>query len=298
MNRRTHGPALALAFASAFLACKSAKDMPGGAEGGEPAASAAPAPSAPAPAAPNEVTFVKSVPKAGAKVKVETDSNVKFTFQGKVFRSTERNSTLVEVQSSDEFRVAKAALDVKELFSTRQEGTGSEKKSVSPLAGSRFIVTRADDGKLSALDSSGNKVASAQIKEIEKNYRPVFERDKSRAFLPNRAVKLGEKLIPSADDVLALLGVKDDGSSKVDGVEFILKSAAEDKATFAVSLTFTQKIPDGLRLRAKLEGTIDVRPKDSTFSNVSLRGPLTILDAQGNDKGSGELSFTGGEATG
>lgn len=270
----------------------------GGAESSAPAASAAPAaPSVAAPASPTEVTFVKSVPKSGAKVKAETDSTVKFTFQGKVFRSTERNSTLVEVQASDEFRVTKAALDVKELYSTSQEGTGSEKKSVNPLAGSRFIVTRADDGKLSALDSSGNKVAAAQIKEIETNYRSVFERDKSRAFLPNRAVKVGEKLTPSADDVLALLGVKDDGSSTVDGVEFILKSAAEDKATFAVSLTFTQKIPGGMRLRAKLEGTLDVRPKDSAFTDVSLRGPLTILDGQGNDKGSGELSFTGSETT-
>jgi hypothetical protein len=299
MNRAAHGPLLSLALiASALLACKSVQDMMGGAASSEPAASAAPpAPSTTAPAAPTEIAFTKSVPKAGAKVKAETDSSVKFTFQGKVFRSTEKNSTTVEVQNSDEFRITKAALDVKELFSTSQEGTGSEKRSVSPLAGSRFIVTRADDGNLSALDSSGNKVAAAQIKEIEKNYRSVFERDKSRAFLPNRPVKIGEKLIPSADDVLALLGVKDDGQSSVDGVEFILKSAAEDQATFAVSLTFTQKIPGGLRLRAKLEGTIDVRPKDSSFANVSLRGPLTILDAQGNDKGSGELSFSGSETT-
>jgi hypothetical protein len=298
MNRTAYAPVLALALtASALLACKGVKDMMGGAETSEPAASAAPAPSATAPAAPTEVVFTKSVPKSGAKVRAETDSNVKFTFQGKVFRSTEKNDTNVEVQASDEFRVTKAALDVKELYSTSQEGTGSEKKSVSPLAGSRFIVTRADDGKLSALDSSGNKVAAAQIKEIEKNYRSVFERDKSRAFLPNRAVKVGEKLTPSADDVLALLGVKDDGQSSVDGVEFILKSLTDDKATFAVSLTFTQKIPGGLRLRAKLEGTLDVRPKDSAFTNVSLRGPLTILDGAGNDKGNGELSFRGAETT-
>ncbi|HEX6277363.1 MAG TPA: hypothetical protein VFZ53_30180 [Polyangiaceae bacterium] len=298
MNRTTHVPAVALALiAAALLACKGVKDMMGGAETSEPAPSAAPAPSASAPAAPTEVVFTKSVPKSGAKVRAETDSNVKFTFQGKVFRSTEKNDTNVEVQASDEFRVTKAAIDVKELFSTTQEGTGSEKKSVSPLAGSRFIVTRADDGKLSALDSSGNKVGAAQIKEIEKNYRSVFERDKSRAFLPNRTVKLGEKLTPSADDVLALLGVKDDGQSSVDGVEFILKTLTDDKATFAVSLTFTQKIPGGLRLRAKLEGTLDVRPKDSAFTNVSLRGPLTILDGAGNDKGNGELSFSGSETT-
>src|SRR5262245_13219113 len=170
MDRAAQASTLALALiASALLACKGVKDMMGGAASSEPAATAAPAavaaPSATAPAAPSEITFVKSVPKAGAKITSESDTTVKFTFQGKVFRSTERNSTTAEVQASDEFRVTKAALDVKELFSTEQEGTGTEKKSVSPLAGSRFIVTRADDGKLSALDSTGNKVAAAQIKE-------------------------------------------------------------------------------------------------------------------------------------
>jgi len=299
MNSRALGSALAIALlASALLACKGVKDMLGGAASAEPVPSAAPAvASAAAPAAPNEVTFNKVVPKAGAKVTAETNTNVKFTFQGKVFRSTEVGSVTVDVQASDEFRITKAALDVKELHSTNQEGTGNEKKSVSPLAGSRFVVTRADDGKLSALDSSGNKVAAAQISELDKHYRSIFERDKSREFLPNRPVKIGEKLTPSSDSVLSLLGTKDDGKSTVDGVEFILKSAAEDRATFAVALTFTQKVTGGIRLRAKLEGTIDVRPKDSAFTNVSLRGPLTLLDAQGNDKGNGELSFTGSETS-
>ncbi len=269
--------------------------MIGGPASSEPAVSAAPPPPS-APAAPTEITFKKTVPKAGAKVKAETNTTVKFTVQDKVIRSAEVGSVTVDVQASDEFRITKAALDVKELYETNQEGTGAEKKSVSPLSGSRFIVTRADDGKLSALDSSGSKVAAAQIAQIDKHYRTVFERDKSREFLPNRAVKIGEKLTPPADAVLALIGQKDDGKSTVDGAEFILRSATEEKATFAVSLTFTQKL-GATRLRAKLEGTIDVLPKDSSFPNVSLKGPLTLLDAAGNDKGSGELTFSGSETS-
>ncbi|HEX6765059.1 MAG TPA: hypothetical protein VF103_06265, partial [Polyangiaceae bacterium] len=247
--------------------------------------------------APNEVPFVKGVPKAGTKVDQETRTNVKFTFQGKVFRSTEDQKVGVEVQAADEFRITKAAIDVKELFSTTQEGTGSEKKSVSPLAGSRFVVTRNDDGKLSALDSGGSKVVGGQRTELEKKFATVFERDKTREFLPNRPVKVGEKFVPSADAVLSMLGIKDDGKSTVDGVEFILSGTTADKASFNVSLTFTQKLDGGVRLRAKLEGTIDVRPKDSEVTNVSLKGPLTILDAGGNDKGSGEVSFTGSETS-
>lgn len=283
---------------STLASCKGVQDLVS--QGSAPSATAASAPApAPASAAPaaapvsDEVTFVKSVPKAGTKADAKTSMNVKFTFQGKVYRSTEEMSAEADVQASDEFRVTKAAIDVKQLFSTSQEGTGNEKKSVSPLAGSRFVVTRNDDGKLSALDSSGSKVAAPLMSELQKHFADVFERDKSREFLPKRPVKVGEKLIPSADAVLGLLGQKDDGKTTIDGVEFILKSATPDKATFAVSMTFTQKIDGGIRLRAKLDGTVDVRPKDSEISNISLTGPLTLLDAQGNDKGSGDLSFSG-----
>jgi hypothetical protein len=298
-SMRTHQRIAVLALlvgVSPLASCKGVQDLVGGSQAS--ATSTASAPAAPtASAAPvaasDEVTFVKGVPKAGTKADAKTSMSVKFTYQGKVYRSTEEMAAEADVQASDEFRVTKAAIDVKQLFSTSQEGTGNEKKSVSPLAGSRFVVTRNDDGKLSALDSSGSKVAAALLTEIQKNFAAVFERDKSREFLPNRAVKVGEKLIPSADAVLGLLGMKDDGKTTVDGVEFILKSAAPDKATFAVSMTFTQKLDGGIRLRAKLDGTVDVRPKDSEISNISLKGPLTLLDAQGNDKGSGDLSFSG-----
>ncbi len=246
-------------------------------------------------AASTDISFVKSVPKAGTKLTATNKMTMKFTFGGKVFRQTEEQTTTVEVQASDEFRVTKAALDVKELFSTKQEGTGDEKKSVNPLAGSRFVVSRADDGKLSAQDSGGAKVGATQLKELHDHYADVFEKDKAAEFLPNRALKVGEKLVPSTDSVLDMIGIKDDGKTTVDGVEFILKSATADQAEFGVSFTFTQKIDGGLRLRAKLEGTIGVNPKGSRITTVSLKGPLTILDGKGDDKGSGDLSLNGTE---
>lgn len=242
-----------------------------------------------------DITFVKSVPKSGTKLTATNKMTMKFTFGGKTFRETEEQATAVEVQASDEFRVTKAALDVKELFATKQEGTGDEKKSVNPLAGSRFVVSRTDDGKLSALDSGGAKVSGANMKEIQGHYADVFEKDKAAEFLPNRALKVGEKLVPSSDSVLDMIGIKDDGKTTVDGVEFILKSATADQAEFAVNFTFTQKIDGGLRLRAKLEGTIGVNPKGSRITTVSLKGPLTILDSKGEDKGNGDLTLNGTE---
>jgi hypothetical protein len=237
------------------------------------------------------VTFVQHPPKSGSKVNIASKTSFKFTVEGKVFREVDEESAQVSVEASDEFRVTKASIEVKQLFTTKQEGSGDEKKSVNPLAGSRFIVTRSDDGKLAALDSGGAKVASAQLAQIKEHFGTVFEADKTVEFLPKRPVKIGEKLIPSSDAVLKLLGQKDDGSTVIDGVEFILQSGAADRAVFAVTLTFTQKIDARTRLRAKLAGTIDVRPKDSQISAISLKGPLTLLDAGGNDKGTGDLSI-------
>ena len=230
-------------------------------------------------------------PKSGTKVNVTNKTSFKFTFEGKVFREVDEDSAQISVQASDEFRVTKATIEVKQLFTTKQEGTGDEKKSVNPLAGSRFIVTRSDDGKLSALDSGGAKVAASQLAQIKEHFGTIFEADKTVEFLPKRPVKISEKLIPSSDAVLKLLGQKDDGNTVIDGVEFILQSGTAQHATFAVSLTFTQKLDPRTRLRAKLAGTLDIRPTDSQISGVSLKGPLTILDAGGNDKGNGDLSI-------
>lgn len=239
----------------------------------------------------DEVTFVQHPPKSGTKVNVASKTSFKFTVEGKVFREVGEDSAQISVQASDEFRVTKATIEVKQLFTTKQEGVGDEKKSVNPLAGSRFIVTRSDDGKLAALDSGGAKVASSQLSLIKEHFGTVFEADKTVEFLPKRPVKIGEKLIPSSDAVLKLLGQKDDGSTVIDGVEFILQAGTAERAVFAVTLTFTQKIDPRTRLRAKLGGTIDLRPKDSQITAISLKGPLTLLDAGGNDKGTGDLSI-------
>jgi len=261
------------------------------------ATSDASAPVAAADAKITEITFVKGVAKTGSKVEVSSKVSSKFTIEGKVYRETTESSATVDIQGADEFRVTKAAIDVKQLFTTKQDGTGDEKKSVNPLSGSRWIVTRNDDGKLSALDSSGGKVAAPQLAQLKENFDGIFQTDKSRDFLPKRAVKIGEKLTPAADAVLSLMGQKDDGTATVDGVEFILQSATKDRATFAVSLTLTLKIDPTIRLRTKLDGTIEVRPKDSEITSVALKGPLTLLDPKGNDKGTGDMSITATESS-
>jgi hypothetical protein len=289
MERTSVVASLALIL-GALLACK------GTSENASPAPSAVTTSVATA-AKSTDVTFVKGVPKPGTKIDQSMKTAFKFTFAGKVYREEEENVSNIDVQAADEFRVTKAAIDVKTLVETKQEGTDGEKRSVNPLAGSRYVLSRTDDGKLSALSSAGTPVPASVLVQLKEHFGDVVEKDKTREFLPARPVKIGEKLIPSSDSVLKLLGQKDDGSTTIDGVEFILNSASGDKATFNVSMTFTTKIDAQMRLRAKLDGTVDIRPKDAEVTGVSLKGPLTILDAGGNEKGNGDMTFSGTAST-
>jgi hypothetical protein len=268
---------------AALLGCKALKK-----ESAEPAASAEP----PAATAPTEVAFTRAVPKPGAKISAQRQTTMKFTMDGKVYRETNSMKASLDVQASDEFRITKAALDLEDMNTVKQEGAGEEKRSVSPLAGSRFVITRTDDGKLSALDSAGNKVPAAQLKLLKDEFASVFEKDQTGAFLPDRALKPGERFSPPSDAVLKMLEIRDDGKTVMDGIEFMLASVAAERASFDVSMTLTQSLGAGMRLRAKLKGKIDLRPDGTWLLGVDLKGPLELLDRNGNQKGTGDLAVT------
>lgn len=250
-----------------------------------------PAPAAPAPAPVTQVTFTKKIPQSGTRALAKRTSSSKFTMADKTFRETQTLVSQLTVKESDEFRITKAGIDVQELFTTSQQGTGTESRSVSPLAGSSYVVSRNDDGKLSALNSAGNKVPASTLKLLQDEFASTFEKNHDAAFLPDRPLKLDEKLMPPSDAMLTALGIKDDGNTLIDGTEFILTRIGDDKVSFDVSLTMTQKV-SGLRVRAKLAGSMDVRPDGAWIVGADLKGPITILDGSGNEKGSGELSIS------
>ncbi|HEU5075263.1 MAG TPA: hypothetical protein VFU02_13830 [Polyangiaceae bacterium] len=281
---------------SSLLGCKAFSKLTddGAADKGDAGApvTAAAAPSA-APTT-SDVSFTKKVPKPGTKGATTRKTASKFTMGGKTFRENSFMQGDFVVKESDEFRVTKASLDVKELYTTSQEGTGSEKRSVSPLAGSSYIVTRGEDGKLSAQDSGGNKVPATTLKLIKDEFGSSFEKNQDAAFLPDRPLKLEEKLMPASDSMLRALGIKDDGNTVIDGTEFFLRSVANGRAKFDATMTMTQKIPAaGLRVRAKLGGNLEMVTDGAWIVAIDLKGPITILDGSGNEKGSGDLSITG-----
>ncbi len=278
-------PAVIL-MGSALLACKARVTQQEG-----PSAVSAAADPAAAVAPADEVTFERRAPKAGTRATLKRSSSSKVTLQGQTIRDTARMEAVYTVKASDEHRILKADVDVKDLFSTSQTGTNSEKKSVSPLSGSVYTVTRYDDGKLGAMDSGGTKIAPSLVKLITEEFSSVFDKNEDTAFLPNRPVKLGEKFVPPNDSLVKLFGGKDDGNTTFDGSEFIIKAIGPTDVTFSVSTTMTQKLPNGMRLRVKFMGSFVFIPKGGWATSATLKGPMTILDAAGNEKGSGDYSF-------
>ncbi|MBX3184843.1 MAG: hypothetical protein KIT72_07650 [Polyangiaceae bacterium] len=268
----------------ALLACKRTE------AGGAPGVS--PEPNVTAPAANAEVTFQRRAPKAGTRGTVVRTIASKVTMQNQTVRDNSRTEVVYTVKTSDEHRVLKADLDVKELYSTSQTGTNAEKKTVSPLSGSVYTVTRSDDGKLSAQDSGGSKVASSLVKLITEEFSGIFDKNEDTAFLPDRPLKLGEKFVPPNDALVKLFGAKDDGKTTFDGSEFILKEIGATDVTFTVSTTLTQKFPNGLRLRMKLMGSLVFIPNGGWATSASFKGPLTVVDTAGKEKGSGDFTFS------
>ncbi len=266
---------------SALLACKSADKSSEQQQAAPVVAPAAPA---------NEIVFQRMVPKAGSRSSISRKTTSKFTMGSKTFRETSTLEATSTVKSSDEFRVTKASLEVKDLHTTSQEGSGTEKKSVSPLSGSTYVITRYDDGKLGAVDTGGTQVAAATLKLIGDEFKGVFEKNEDGAFLPDRPVKLEEKFMPASDALLKLLGAKDDGKTTFDGAEFILKRNDGASVSFDTIMTMTQDIGNGLRLRVKFKGNIDFKPFGTWVTGVDLKGPLSLLDKKGDEKGSGDIT--------
>ena len=283
MEPRTLLPAV-LVVVSALLACKSADKSQ---QESQPASNPLAAPTVPTG---SNVTFVKLVPKSGTRASVSRKTTSKFTLSGKTYRETSTTDAKYTVKASDEFRVVKADVEVKELFTTSQEGTGTEKKSVSPLSGSTYTITRYDDGKLGAVDSGGTQVPASTLKLINEEFKSMFDKNNDGAFLPDRPVKMDEKFMPSSDALLKMLAVKDDGKTSFDGAEFILKSHSGSTASFDTEMSMTQNIGNGLRLRVKFKGTLDFQPQGTWSTAAHLKGPMTLLNGKGDEKGTGDVA--------
>jgi hypothetical protein len=272
---------------AALLACKQAEEA-----APAPVTSAASSAAVAAPAAMQEVTFVVRLPEpVGTKARLVSDFTMKLTSRGQVTRMAEHEESMTEVKAADGFRVTSLLVDVRDRYEQKQEGTKAEERTVSPLAGSSFVLSRAADGKLSATDGGGRIVTGKQLELLQKGYGDRLEKDPTAEFLPKRPLKLGEKLYPASSTMLRMMRIADDGKTSFESTEFLLESATGGIATFHVELSMVTMLPGSQRLRARLSGEMRFLLDGAWGKQVDLTGPLTVVDARGTEQADGTFSL-------
>jgi hypothetical protein len=243
-------------------------------------------------AAPSEVTLKPKIPSPGTSSTVTRALGLKLTMGKEAYRQNSFEKFKLTVKAADDFRITKALLDIEEKYETKQEGVAAEKKTVSPLAGSKFIVSRDDAGKLTAVDAEGTASTPAQVKLLQADFADLLKKDTVGAILPDRPLKLGEKLSPSASSLMQMMDIKDDGKTTLDGIEFIFNSIEGGNARFSMAFTLTMGLTGGLRMRAKLNGQLTLQTATVWLVGAALSGPVTVLDSKGDEKGRGDMKLT------
>ena len=254
------------------------------------------APTSP-PDATDTVNFVSKVPPPpGTRATYRSDFTMKITQRGQVSRYHEHEESVFDVKATDGFKVTGLLIDVRDKVKTEQTGNKAEKRTTSPLAGSKYIVTLGANGKLSATDPAGNKTATSQLKLLTEDYKGRFEKDTTAEFLPQRPMKLGEKLFPATPTMLRVMSIKDDGKTSFEGTEFLLESVDGGVATFHVEMVMTMKMLASQRLRAKLSGKMRFLVDGVWTTAIELSGPLTLLDSRGNQKAEGTWAMNASQS--
>lgn len=274
----------ALAWAACTPASKGPRPAP------EAVASATATTAAPPDPSAKAVTFTRRVPAPGSKAKQTRDLGFQLSRAGNAMRHTAHDVIEYEVKRADALRITQAGLVVDELYEANQQGDDAEEKTVNPLSGKRFVVTRKADGRLSAHDPAGEALSDDAQASLEERYGGLFDADKIGAFLPARPIAFGEKLTPTRAALLEMMQIdEDDRDTSIDDVDFTLTSAENDQARFNVGMTMTWTMGGELRMRAKLAGSASLDTATSRLRALRLAGPVVVLDGKGAQVGTGQF---------
>jgi len=242
------------------------------------------------PIASSAVRFTRRVPGAGLKAHRNRDLQLQLAMGTEVMRHTEHEALRYEVKESNESRIAKAGLDIQDLYDADQQGEEPEEKKINPLSGSSFLVTDKADGHLSAVDAAGKPVSEEQLSLLGENYGELFETDQVAASLPKDAVSIGGQFTPSRAALVQMLRITDDDDTTLEGVELILRRVEDNEAHFDVRMTMTWKMAGDYRLRARLSGTLSLQTATGWLTTLGLAGPVLVLDPKGDEMGKGTFS--------
>ena len=188
-----------------------------------------------------------------------------------------------EVLAVDGKAVTKAKITYVEFSKKETEGGKPKIKPKSPLDGNTYILAL-DDGKVVATDGKGGKLAKAEEEALLKKHRNFGKPDPILAGMPEKRIKVGDKVDKLADALREHFKKDDDGKSPLEVTDITVKLASIDKdgddevGVFAVELTLgsPKDTKELFSMKMTMKGKIRVRTKDAFATSIDLKGPLTI----------------------
>jgi len=285
------------------------------------ATSAAPDPAGPKPAqtaaaaekkpASDEVTFKKKAPAVGDKRVSTSNLTMKLTMTlegigpspksisvGKV-EAVEKNEEVLAVDK-DIITKLKVTYNSKSDVDNKD---GKEKTKSYPVVGKTYVL-ESKDGKLAVLTEKGTPAPAAEASIVQKDYKQFGKKDDFQSAVPERSLKVGEKVdeLTTALKEKMFAGEDEKRKPEVQDAEIRLASVreVEGKKVGVFDVTLKVKMTEEpLGMLMDLKGQIEVGVDDAWARDMKLEGPITAsIDKKPNDKmnlsGSGTMAMSMG----
>lgn len=255
------------------------------------------------------LVFKAKAPAVGDKVEEKETSEMKMALDidaggKKQTVDMTMNESMVkktEVLAVDGKAVTKEKVTYVEKKKTETEGGKEKKKPKSPIDGKTYIL-EAKDGKTLVTDEKGKKVPKDEEEAVLKANRAFGKPDPVLTGLPDKAIKVGDKVEKLAKALEEHFKDMDESKEQpeISDVEVKLESIDKDGEAGVFTIQLTMSSPKSSKepfsMKIPLKGTMKVRAKDGFTTEVNLKGPLTM---EGTDpkfklsaKGDMKLSIT------
>lgn len=168
---------------------------------------------------------------------------------------------------------------------TIKRDDGTETRENPPVTGKTYLV-EARKGAVVVLTEQGAAAPPAEASIVQKDFTDLGKPDEFRDALPDRPIRVGERLDSIAGAMKTRLS-KGDGKnmSTVEGVTVRLARVDDHGGSKTGVLDFIASVLYGeshALIRMKVKGQVELRLEDGFTSSISMMGPVTVSSAPGS----------------
>lgn len=256
------------------------------------AAASTPAPSAaqPAPSAADGYVFQKKMPAVGARVLESETKTMSLTLnvggksaKDKPIKVVKNDRDTVEKAVEVLAVTADAITKVKVTYrnhSKVEAKDGADKTTKAPVAGKTYVA-EAKNGAVSVLTEKGAPAPAEEAKIVQKDFKSLGKPDDFQKALPDKPIKVGDKVDSIARALEERMTRDDDGTSKttVESTSVTFVRAGEKggvkTGVFEIAIDLAMD-KGGMVIRMKMKGEVELRLDDGFPVSMSFQAPVTV----------------------